>query len=160
MKIANQAVVSIEYTVSDEDGTLIDSSEDSGPMAYIQGTGAIIPGLEAKLEGKEKGAHFELVVGPEDGYGVRDEELVESFPKRQFEDPELLEVGMQFELESEDGPTVVSIVGLDNDEVVVDGNHPLAGLTLKFVVTVIEVRKATKEELQHGHAHGPDGHHH
>ena len=160
MKIAKNLVVSIDYTVSDEDGVVIDSSEDSGPMSYLQGSSAVIPGLESILEGKVKGHHVLITVSPEDGYGIRDEELVQAFPKRQFEDPDALEVGMQFELQSDEDPTIVSIVGIEEDQILVDGNHPLAGMTLTFDVTVREVRLPTKEELSHGHVHGPGGHHH
>jgi FKBP-type peptidyl-prolyl cis-trans isomerase SlyD len=120
----------------------------------------VIPGLESILEGKVKDDHVLITVSPEDGYGIRDEELVQAFPKRQFEDPDALEVGMQFELQSDEDPTIVSIVGIEEDQILVDGNHPLAGMTLTFDVTVREVRLPTKEELSHGHVHGPGGHHH
>ena len=160
MKVCKNSDVSKDYTLTDEAGELVDSSEDSGPLAYIQGTGSIIPGLEAALEGKSQGDKVMVTVTPDDAYGERDENLVQAFPKSQFEEPELLEIGMQFELQTDDEPTVVSVVDVNDKEVVVDGNHPLAGMTLKFDVTVRGVREATAEELSHGHVHGPEGHHH
>lgn len=160
MKIANNNVVSIEYTLKNDQGETIDTSEGRAPLLYIQGIGNIIPGLEKALEGKGVGDHIQVKISPEEGYGVREDALVQKVPKDQFESSENLEVGMQFEVDSPQGQMVVAVTKIEDTHVVIDGNHPLAGVSLNFDVRVKDVRVATAEELRHGHAHGPDGHHH
>ncbi len=160
MKIAKNHVVSIDYTLTDDQGKVLDSSEGHAPLVYIQGIGNIIPGLEKALEGKGIGDHLKVRIKPEEAYGVRDDNLVQKVPAQHFESPESLELGMQFEVETSEGFLVVTVVKIDKEEVTVDGNHPLAGVPLNFDVRVKEIRDATAEEIQHGHAHGPGGHHH
>jgi len=160
MRIAKDTVVNIDYTLTDDDDNVIDTSEGRGPLAYLHGSGGIIPGLENELEGKETGAELKVTVAPADGYGERDDALKQVVSRDQFKGDEELEVGMQFRVDSNNGPMVITIIGIEEDQVTVDGNHPLAGVNLNFEVTVREVRAATPEELEHGHAHGPGGHEH
>jgi len=154
MQIAKNAVVSIHYTLKDDAGAVLDSSEGGEPLAYLHGNGNLVPGLEAELDGKAKGAAFAVSVAPQHGYGERDAKLVQRVPKRMFEGQ--IDVGMRFHA----GPSVVTVTQVQGDMVTVDGNHPLAGQNLHFAVEVVEVRAATEEELEHGHVHGAGGHHH
>jgi FKBP-type peptidyl-prolyl cis-trans isomerase SlyD len=160
MNIADESVVSMHYTLKDDKGEVIDSSDGSEPLTYLQGAGNIIPGLEEALAGKKKGDKLHVTISPEKGYGERDERLVQSIPKSQFQDSGRLKVGMQFQIRSQGGPMVLTVVEVKDSEVVVDGNSPLAGQTLHFDVEITDVRAATEEELAHGHVHGPGGHHH
>jgi FKBP-type peptidyl-prolyl cis-trans isomerase SlyD len=159
MQIANQAVVTIDYTLTDDQGAVLDSSNGEEPLTYIQGAGNIIPGLENALLGKSSGDALKVTVAPGDGYGERDEDLVQAVPRSQF--PEVsIEVGMRFQAQGSDGSSVVTVVAIDESSVTVDANHPLAGMTLAFDVKVLEVRSATADELEHGHVHGEGGHEH
>ncbi len=160
MKIAQDTAVSIHYTLRDADGATLDASGSTGPLAYLHGHGNIIPGLESALEGKVVGDKFTVNVAPEQGYGVRDERLVQMVPRTRFGDSAELVAGMQFQAQSPQGPRLVTVTRVEKDLVTVDSNHPLAGKTLTFEVDVAEVRKATRVELEHGHVHGPGGHHH
>jgi FKBP-type peptidyl-prolyl cis-trans isomerase SlyD len=160
MQVAKNKVVSIDYKLTDGSGKMIDSSENHGPLLYIQGIGNLIPGLEKELEGKKAGDHLNVTIKAIDGYGEINESLCQTVPKSQFESTEALEIGMQFEVETEQGELVVSVTKIEGDMVTVDGNHPLAGVELHFDVTVKEVRDASAEELSHGHVHGEGGHHH
>lgn len=160
MNIANETVVSMHYTLKDDKGKVLDSSSGSDPLVYLHGASNIIPGLEEALIGKKVGDKLNVTVAPEKGYGQRDERMVQRIPKEQFPDPDRLKVGMQFQVNSNQGPMVLTVVGIEAKEVVVDGNPELAGQTLHFEVEITDVRKATSEELAHGHAHGPGGHHH
>jgi len=160
MKISKQKVVSFDYTLTDNDGEVIDSSEGNEPLAYIHGSGFLIPGLENEMEGKQAGDAFKVTVAPEDAYGVRDDSLVKEVERDMFGDVENLEAGMQFQAETEDGIEVVVVTAVGEDTVTVDGNHPLADVTLNFDVKIVDVRDATAEELDHGPVHGEGGHHH
>ncbi|MEI6353556.1 MAG: peptidylprolyl isomerase [Methylococcus sp.] len=160
MQIANDKVVTIHYTLTNDEGDLLDSSKDQDPLAYLHGSGNIIPGLENALTGRSIGDTFNIEVAPEDGYGVRDNEMVQSVPRSAFEGVDNIEPGMQFQAQSPDGIQLVTVIDLDGDEVILDGNHPMAGFTLHFDVEVINIREATQEELDHGHVHGAGGHHH
>jgi FKBP-type peptidyl-prolyl cis-trans isomerase SlyD len=160
MNIQKNKVVGIDYKLTDGSGKVIDSSSEHGPLYYIQGAGSLIPGLEAELEGKKSGDHLEVKINAKDGYGELDSSLCQTVPRAQFESTEGLEIGMQFEVETEQGELVVTVTKIEGESVTVDGNHPLAGIDLHFDVTVKEVREATKEELSHGHVHGEHGHHH
>ncbi len=160
MQISANMVVSIDYTLTDDQGTVIDSSEGRGPLAYIQGIGNIIPGLERALEGKSQGDSLKVSIAPEDGYGERSDDLTQAVPKQMFEGNDEIQVGMQFQTMTEHGPQVVTVVAVDDEHVTVDGNHPLAGENLNFDVTVVDIREASAEELEHGHVHGPEGHDH
>jgi len=161
MKIASNKVATLHYTLKDDKGALIESSVGNEPLTYIHGIGNLIPGLEDKLEGKQAGDKLSVLVPAEDAYGERDEELIEEVEKAEFDSGEDLEVGKEFQYDDEDGNVFhVRIVEIKGDKIVVDGNHPLAGMNLSFDVEVIGVRDASKEELEHGHVHGEGGHHH
>lgn len=159
MQIESRKVVTLEYTLTDEGGDVLDTSKGGEPLVYLHGSGNIIPGLESALAGKGEGESLKVTVAPEDAYGDRDEELLQTVPKSRFGDEEL-EVGMQFQARGPEGPVLLTIVSMLDDTVTLDANHPLAGKTLSFDVTVLAVRDATLEELTHGHVHGPGGHHH
>jgi len=160
MKIAHEKVVSIHYTLKNDEGTVLDSSSGGHPLAYLHGFGNIIPGLESALEGKESGDTLSVTVEPGQGYGDRDERLVQAVPRSAFKGVEELAPGMQFQAQGPQGTRLVVVTQVAQDVVTVDANHPLAGQTLHFEVEISEVREATAEELEHGHVHGPDGHHH
>ena len=159
MEIAKNRVVTIEYTLKDSEGEVIDTSEGEEPLVYIHGVGTLVPGLESKLVGSSAGDTMSVDVEPEAGYGVRDEDLVINMPKERFSEIEDLSVGMQLEATMSDGEQIITIKEIGDDEVIVDANHPLAGMVLHFDIEIKEVREATAEELDHGHAHS-HGHHH
>ena len=160
MHIEKNRVVTLHYTLRDEQGNVIESSTGRAPLSYLHGKGNIIPGLELALAGKAAGDKVEVTVAPEQGYGPRDERLVQVVPRNRFGGGEALAAGMQVRSSGPQGPRLVTVVKVERDFVTVDGNHPLAGRTLRFSVEVEEVRKATHEEVSHGHVHGPGGHHH
>jgi FKBP-type peptidyl-prolyl cis-trans isomerase SlyD len=160
MQIAKDLVASIEYTLTDDAGNVIDSSVGGEPLAYLHGAGNIIPGLENALEGKKAGDSLKVTIAPEDGYGEKSEGLIQVVPKDMFQGVETVEVGMQFHAQTDHGMQVITVAAVDGNNVTVDGNHPLAGQTLNFDVKIIEVRAASPEELDHGHVHGAGGHHH
>ena len=160
MHIEKNRVVTLNYTLRDEQGTVLDASSGRGPLSYLHGKGNIIPGLEQALSGKAAGDKLDVTVTPEQGYGPRDERLVQIVPRTKFGEVENLAPGMQVRVGGQQGQRIVSVVRVDRDFVTIDGNHPLAGRTLHFSVEIAEVRKASHEEVAHGHVHGPDGHHH
>ena len=160
MQISANKVVSIEYTLTNDQGDVIDTSSGRAPLDYLQGHGNIIPGLENALEGKTAGDSLKVSIAPADGYGERDDALTQAVPRQMFENADEVQVGMQFQTMSEHGPHVVTVVSVDAENVTVDANHPLAGENLNFDVTVVSVRDASAEELDHGHVHGPDDEHH
>lgn len=160
MQIGDQKVVTLHYTLTDNEGRVIDKSED-GSFAYLHGSRNIIPGLENALEGKSAGEELSVSVTPEEAYGVRDESMLQQIPKNMFEDTSQIAVGTQFQAQGPNGEMlVVSVMEVAEEHVVVDGNHPLAGVELNFDVIIIDVRDASEEEIEHGHVHGPEGHHH
>lgn len=161
MKIAQDKVVTIHYSLKNEAGEQLESSFNSEPLAYLHGHHNLIVGLEKELQEKEAGTKLSVSVPPEDAYGMPDDKLIEKVPSEMFGDEATLEVGMQFHAQSANGdPYVVSITAIDGNMVEVDGNHPFAGQTLHFEVEVLEVRDASAEELDHGHVHAPGGHDH
>ena len=160
MHITDQKVVLIDYTLRDEKGAILDSSDGRQPLAYIHGTGNIIPGLEAHLNGKAVGDTLNVIIPPADGYGEYDKTQIMQVPRSRFEGVDELTIGMQFTASTPEGHQVVTITKIENDTVTIDGNHPLAGMTLNFDVKVVEVRDATADEISHGHVHGAGGHHH
>lgn len=159
MQVSNHKVVSIHYTLTNNDGKVLDSSAGHAPLSYIQGLGHLIPGMEEGLEGKVKGDKFTLNVAPEKGYGLRNEEMVQQVPLSAFGGQDV-KPGMEFEAGSEEQRFLVTITEVGPETVTVDGNHPLAGVQLNFDIEVMDVREATGEELSHGHVHGPGGHQH
>ena len=161
MRISEQKVVTMNYEVADDQGQLIDRSEEGGPLAYIHGNGQLIPGLETALEGRGKGDKVAVDVPPEQGYGERDEEGVPTVARTHFDDSVEIEVGMQFEAQDDDeGHQIVTVAAVDGENITLDTNHPLAGKNLRFKVEILDVRDASTEELSHGHVHGPGGHDH
>jgi len=161
MLIGHNKVVRIDYTLTTDADEVIDSSEGGEPLAYLHGARNIIPGLETALEGRKAGDSLNVRIEPADAYGERDDRLVQMVPREMFEDSAEIQVGMQFHSADPEGNvTVVTVTHTTDDTVTVDANHPLAGVPLTFAVTVVEVRDATAEELEHGHVHGAGGHHH
>lgn len=160
MQVADNMAVSIHYTLSNDDGDVIDSSVGDDALVYLHGKGNIISGLEQALYGKEVGDKFNVRIPVEDAYGEFMEERVQVIPRSMFEGIDELEVGMKFHADVSSGPGVVSIIAIDGDDITIDGNHPLAGMALTFDVEIVDVRPASREELAHGHIHGPGGHHH
>jgi FKBP-type peptidyl-prolyl cis-trans isomerase SlyD len=156
MQISKNKVASIHYTLRDNQGTVIDSSEGREPLNYLHGAGNLILGMEEGLEGKSKGDKLKLKIEPSKGYGEKDDTLVQQVPRSAFGGQEV-KTGMRFST-NQGGVVTVTKVGLDS--ITVDGNHPLAGVELNFDVEVMDVRNATQEEISHGHVHGPGGHHH
>ncbi len=154
MQIANNKVVSIDYTLTNDAGEVIDSSQGGEPLVYLHGAQNIIPGLESALEGKVAGTALQVAVEPADGYGEYNEELTQVVSSEMFQGVEKIEAGMQFQAETSEGIQVVRIAKVDGDHVTIDGNHPLAGERLNFDVSVKEVRDASEDELEHGHVHG------
>ncbi len=161
MQIDKDAVVSFEYTLTDPTGKVIDTSDGRGPLTYLHGAGNIIPGLESQLVGKTTGDSLTATVAPEQGYGVVNDQLIQTVSRKNFPAGQMLMVGQEFQARGPNGQVgAVRISKLDGDDVTVDANHPLAGMTLTFAVKVTDVRAATPEEIAHGHVHGPGGHHH
>lgn len=158
MKIEKDTVVSLRYKVAEANGKLIEESRE--PMTYLHGGyDNTLPGIEAALEGKEPGAEVSLLLKPEDAFGVRDETLKRTISKKEF--PPGVKVGGQLEGVTDDGrPHVFHVMKIKGDQVLLDGNHPLAGRELRFQLKVTGVRRATPEEIEHRHAHGEGGHHH
>ena len=145
MQIAEGFVVSMDYALKDDEGTLLDQSQPGAPLQYLHGYKNIIPGLESQLEGKTSGDQVEVRVAPVDGYGEVNPALEQVVPRDRFQGVEGLEVGMQFQANTEQGPISVRITKVEGDDVTVDGNHPLAGKHLNFSVTIQDVREATGE---------------
>ena len=160
MQIAKNLAVQIHYTLKNDAGEVLDSSEVSDPLSYLQGHGNLIPGLEKALEGKRAGEALNVSIPPEEAYGVRDDSLIQDVPRSAFQGIADIQAGMQFQADSNHGPRTVTVTKVSADVVTVDGNHPLADQTLHFAVKIVDVRAASKEELSHGHVHGPGGHHH
>ncbi len=160
MEITADRVVTIHYTLKDDKGAVLDSSAGGEPLAYIQGHGNLVAGLEQALEGKQDGNTLAVSVAPADGYGVRDEKLIQRLPKRSLQGSGEIKKGMQFQARTDDGMRLFTVIAVMGDMVTLDGNHPLADQTLHFDVEVVAVREATTEELEHGHVHGAGGHHH
>ena len=154
MQITEKLVASIEYTLTDDGGQVIDSSEGREPLTYLHGAGNLIPGLESQLEGKGAGDTFKTRIEPADGYGDRNDAMIQSVPRGELPAEVEIQVGMQFQAQSEAGMQVVTVVAIEGDDVKMDGNHPLAGVALNFDVKIVEVREATAEEIEHGHVHG------
>jgi len=160
MKIAQDLVVTIHYTLTNNSGDQLDSSEGQDPLAYIHGHGNIISGLEDALTGREIGRKFEVKIAPKDGYGTRDNKLVREVSPGIFKDMDDPEEGMQFRAKTDNEMKVFTVTKITGDKITIDGNHPLADVELNFNVEIVGIRKASEEELAHGHVHGPEGHAH
>lgn len=161
MNIAENLVVTINYQVKDTDGKVLESSDQNGPLTYLHGAHNLIPGLENALTGKTVGEALTVEVQPEQGYGPIMPELIQKVPHDAFQDIDQVELGMVFHAEGDNGQVhQVTVTEVESDGVTVDANHPLAGKTLTFDVSIEGVREATEEEVEHGHVHGPGGHEH
>ncbi len=152
--INDNLVVSMHYKLTNDEGNVLDSSEGSEPLVYLHGQGAIIVGLEKALIGKTEGDTLQVRVEPAEGYGDVVPEMIQTVDKAAFQGVETVEAGMAFEAQAQDGSVQHIVVKkVEGDQVTIDGNHPLAGVTLNFDVTIVGVREATEEELEHGHVH-------
>jgi FKBP-type peptidyl-prolyl cis-trans isomerase SlyD len=163
MIVDDNHVVNIHYTLKNTKGEVLDSSEGAAPLAYIQGIGNLIPGLEKQLHGKKAGDTLVAIVAPGDAYGEYDAAMLHVVPKSGFQSAdgeEGPEIGLQVQLETEQGIVIATVTAVEGENVTLDLNHPLAGEELHFDVEIIDVRPATKTELDHGHVHGEGGHHH
>jgi FKBP-type peptidyl-prolyl cis-trans isomerase SlyD len=156
MQVSRNKVVTIEYAVHETGRKKL----EDGTLDYLHGFKNLMPALEKFLTDKKEGFSGKVEMGPRDAFGEKNSSLVMNIPKTQLEKPAEIQVGMQIELESEEGiiPALVTAVG--GDEITVDGNHPYAGKSITFDVKVVKIRDASAEELSHGHAHGAHGHHH
>ena len=163
MKIEKDKVVSIDYKLTNSKNETVDSSEGRAQLVYMHGNGNLIPGLEKDLEGKASGDILKVSIQPEEGYGVRDDRKRVEVPIEMFKGVDVDEIrpGMQFQARNKEGSVeLLTVAAVNGDKVIIDANHPLAGETLNFDVTIRDIREATAEELAHGHVHGPGGHHH
>ena len=155
--IAKDTAVKFNYTLKDDEGNILDQSPEGQPLAYLHGHSNIIPGLEQQLEGKSAGERVNAVVEPVDGYGEYQELAVQKVPRDNFQGVEDIQAGMQFQSEAGGQVMLVTVTDVNDEEVTVDANHPLAGKRLTFDVEIQEVRAATEDELNHGHVHGAGG---
>ncbi len=160
MQIEKNKVVSIDYTLKNDDGQILDTSEGKEPLNFIHGNGHLIPGLEEALAGKAKDDKLNVSIPPEKGYGKRSDQMIHTVDRSNFEKDVDIKVGMQFQAQMGQGVQLLTVVKVEDDKVTLDGNHPLADQTLHFDVDVKDVREASAEELEHGHVHGPGGHKH
>lgn len=158
--MSKSRVVTIHYTLKDDQGTVLDSSVGGEPMQYLEGAGNIIPGLERELLALKAGDKKNVSIAARDAYGEKRDDLVLEVDRKQFPADVNLKVGDRFRGGPDDHSPVFTVMALTGDKVKIDGNHPLAGKDLFFDVELTEARPATEEEMSHGHAHGPDGHHH
>ena len=159
MTIKTNSVVTLHYTLKDDGGEVIDRSAPQHPLAYLHGHGNLVPGLERELEGKSAGDKFTVKVLPAEGYGEYNRELVQQVPRRTLKGLAKITVGMRLQADTPEGPRALTVTRVAGDMVTLDGNHPLAGKNLNFDIAIEEVRAATSEEIEHGHVHGPGGHH-
>ena len=160
MPVQQNSVVSIHYTLKNDAGETLDSSASGDPLTYLHGQGNLVAGLERELEGKNVGDKLHVKVAAADGYGEYDKDLVQKIPRRALKGLSEVRVGMRLHTQTEHGPRAVTVTQIIGDMVTIDANHPLAGQALNFDIEITEVRAATEEELEHGHVHGPGGHHH
>ncbi len=153
MKITKNCVAAFHYKLTNDNGDVIDHSEGQEPLYFLHGSGQIIPGLEEKMLEKKVGDQFKATIEAIDAYGERKDEMVQIVPRSQFEEPDSLQKDMEFTVETDMGPMVLRISEVREEEVKVDGNHPLAGERLHFEIEITDVREATQDELEHGHTH-------
>ena len=160
MKITHGMVVSMYYELTDENNDMLDATEGGELFTYLHGHGNVIPGLEKGLEGLAVGDKPHLIIHPAQGYGARDSQAEIEVPRSQFPDDADLAPGDRVAMEGDDGEMMFTVTELTDTGVKLDGNHPLAGMILHFDIEVVEIRPATEEEMEHGHAHSDDDHHH
>ena len=161
MKVGKDKVVLMHYTLKNDVGDVIDSSDGADPLPFLQGHGNIIPGLESALEGSKVGDKLDVSIEPEEGYGLRMKDAIQEIPSSALQSVDEVKVGMQLQSQDKDGNAfLVSVTKIEDDKITVDGNHPLAGQTLHFSVSIESIRKAEAEELSHGHVHADGQHNH
>lgn len=151
LKVEENKVVSLHYDVTDDEGNLVDSSKGVTPLSYLHGRGNIIPGLEESLEGRNVDEEFNVTIQPENAYGFRDENMKQVVPRADLSSIKDLQVGMHIQATTDQGPILLVVVELDNENVTLDANHPLAGKVLNFKVKIVAIRDATKIEIEKGH---------
>lgn len=159
MEIADRRAVTITYTLRDDADKVLESSEGRDPLTYLHGVGNVVPGLEKALTGKKTGDVVKVSLTPTEAYGARDEKRVRNVPLRKLPEAKV-RAGQRYRVQTERGPIMVLVTAVKGDYATVDMNHPFAGMNLHFDVTVVGVREATAEEMEHGHVHEPGGHHH
>ena len=160
MNIDKNSVVRFHYTMRDETGAEQDKSPANEPMTYLHGHGGLLPALEEALAGKTVGDTLEVTLTPDQAFGERQDNAEQRVPIKHLAGARKWKPGMTAVVHTEDGHRQVTVVKVGHSMATVDTNHPLAGMTLQFTIEVAEVREASPEELSHGHAHGPGGHHH
>ena len=154
MQVAENKVVTMQYTLTNDTDEVLDQSSADEPLEYLHGAGNIIPGLEKELNGKQVGDNLKVRINPEEAYGERDESMVQTMPKSSFQGIDKVESGMEFHAQGNQGTVTVMVTKVEGEQITVDGNHPLAGVALTFAVEITDVREPTADELQHGHVHG------
>jgi len=155
--IGKNAVVSINYTLTNDAGEVMDTSEGREPLTYLHGANNLIPGLEKEMEGKTTGQNFKVTIPPAEAYGESNPELIQTLSKEMFKGVDKVEPGMGFTAQGPQGEQHIVVTAVDGDQVTIDANHPMAGKTLHFAVEIVNVRDASEEEIEHGHVH--DGSH-
>ena len=161
MKVGKDKVVLMHYTLKNDAGKVIDSSDGADPLPFLQGHGNIIPGLESALEGSKVGDKLDVSIKPEEGYGELMKDAIQEIPSSALQGIDEVKVGMQLQSQDQDGNAfLVTVTKVEDDKITVDGNHPLAGQTLHFSVSIESIRKDEAEELSHGHVHADGNHHH
>ena len=161
MKVGKDKVVLMHYTLKNDAGDVIDSSDGADPLPFLQGHGNIIPGLESALEGSKVGDKLDVSIKPEEGYGERMKDAIQEIPSSALQGVDEVKVGMQLQSQDKDGNAfLVNVTKIEDDKITVDANHPLAGQTLHFSVSIESIRKAEDEELSHGHVHADGQHNH
>ena len=159
MKVTKNSIVTLEYILMDDKGEVLESSSVDGEYDYLHGIGEMLPGVEKALSGLEKGAKIDIVIPPEDGFGIKNEDLVVEIEKEIFPEDSVLEAGMEFDVEDEDGDNIITIIELRGNKVLVDKNHPLAGETLRVKAEITDIRMAEDWEVAHwGHHHDDHDH--
>jgi FKBP-type peptidyl-prolyl cis-trans isomerase SlyD len=157
--IGKNAVVSINYTLTNDAGEVMDTSEGREPLTYLHGANNLIPGLEKEMEGKSSGQSFKVTIPPAEAYGESNPELIQTLSKEMFKGVDKVEPGMGFTAQGPQGEQHIVVTAVDGDQVTIDANHPMAGKTLHFAVEIVNVRDASEEEIEHGHVHdGSHGH--
>ena len=161
MKVGKDKVVLMHYTLKNDAGDVIDSSDGADPLPFLQGHGNIIPGLESALEGSKVGDKLDVSIKPVEGYGLRMKDAIQEIPSSALKGVDEVKVGMQLQSQDQDGNAfLVNVTKIEDDKITVDANHPLAGQTLHFSVSIESIRKAAAEELSHGHVHADGQHNH
>lgn len=154
LMIGKNSVVSLHYTLKNDDGDVMDSSEGKAPLQYLHGNNNLIQGLEDELSGKTSGAKFDATIPAENAYGERREDFIQVINKEMFQGVENIEPGMTFVAQGEGGAQrQVRVTEVEGDDVTIDANHPMAGMTLHFEVEVVDVREGTEQEIENGHVH-------